>query len=344
MAPLPQRAVVRFAGPSQLEELAADPLGFTHWPPDGTHQVYAGPASPAQLGGVGGTLFYLVADEDYLPASGFAWTTLGQLIVGQAIDSAPVRAALLLAYRALVPGYAGLASAIPVYVDFGTGVDMRWLRTTFRGLLDGTEQFEHHLDLGKPGDDPTTTEAAQMTLAQDLATKFVAHAGIWNQSGLDVQYTEVGVVEIVATSATDSHGAGGDATESNTTAWWMWPTGTGPAGGGETLPFEVACAVTLQTDHRGPSGRGRFYLPPFATAAMVAGGRFDNTIVGAVGAAVGAFFVAIEADHDLVPVVVSKRRLILNEVRSVSVGGVPDSQRRRRRSQPEARVAGWTHS
>lgn len=63
-----------------------------------------------------------------------------------------------------------------------------------------------------------------------------------------------------------------------------------------------------------------------------------------MGTGLGDFFDSVKADHDLVPVVVSKRRLILNEITNVLVGAVPDSQRRRRRSQDEARVITWTAS
>ena len=160
---------------------------------------------------------------------------------------------------------------------------------------------------------------------------------------MDVVYTEVGVVEIVATSATDSHGAGGNATESFTTQWFMYPTGTGPHGTQAiSLPYECALCVTLQTDHRGPSGRGRFYFPPPYPDILAAGGRFNPGFVSEACTAFGAYIDAVKADHDLVPVVVSNRRLILNEITSLLGGSVPDSQRRRRRSQAEARVQYWS--
>jgi hypothetical protein len=46
----------------------------------------------------------------------------------------------------------------------------------------------------------------------------------------------------------------------------------GTAATGFSLPDEVAAVVTLLTANRGKSGRGRFYVPNFANAALAAGG------------------------------------------------------------------------
>jgi len=76
---------------------------------------------------------------------------------------------------------------------------------------------------------------------------------------------------------------------------------------------------------------------------MQAGGKWTDSFTSTTAASVGAFFAAVEAAHSgLVPVVVSKRHLVLNEVKSVNTGKIPDSQRRRRNAQDEARVTGWT--
>jgi hypothetical protein len=52
-------------------------------------------------------------------------------------------------------------------------------------------------------------------------------------------------------------------------------TSTGSAAPGTSaspaLPDEVAAVVTLKTANRGPSGRGRIYIPGFATNALAAG-------------------------------------------------------------------------
>jgi hypothetical protein len=50
-------------------------------------------------------------------------------------------------------------------------------------------------------------------------------------------------------------------------------TGGAVAGGSASpaMPDEIAVAVTLKTANRGPSGRGRFFVPGFATNTIAAG-------------------------------------------------------------------------
>jgi hypothetical protein len=227
---------------------------------------------------------------------------------------------------------------------------MRWIRSTFRGTLGGgVEQFQFKLDWGNPGNDPTITEAEAFALAQQLggimATQFnVGTNAILKLCSPDVQFTEVGVVEMTQTDPTDSSGGGGNLEQSYGTAWWAWPGVTGPkgTGTGSSLPWEVSCAVTLQTNTRGPRGRGRIYLPPFATLALQSGGKWFGAVPNDVSAQVGAFLAAVDAATPYVPVVVSRRAIQLHEITSVNCGFIPDSQRRRRRNQDEARVTGWS--
>jgi hypothetical protein len=234
---------------------------------------------------------------------------------------------------------AGSLLAWPVILK-GTGSDdMRWLQTTHRGLLFG-EAFQHKLDWGKPGDDPTTSEGDALTLADLLAGQWstIMATSLLTAFSPDVVYTEVGVVEL------NQSDPGGDVTESYGTQWSMYPTGSRPTGGSATtsLPYEVACAVSTQTDHRGPSGKGRFYLPPFSKDAITNHGLYNMGVVSPVIVAIGNFIDSIKGSEDLVPIVVSRKHRILNEIKSINVGIVPDSQRRRRRSLSEARVPEWT--
>lgn len=216
---------------------------------------------------------------------------------------------------------------------------MRWLQSTFRGLLFG-EAFQHKMDWGKPGDDPTTTETDALVLAQLMATQWSTIMGpsLLVAFPPDVVYTEVGVVEL------NQSDAGGDVTETYGTQWAMYPTTERPTGGSATtsLPYEVSCCVSLQTDHRGPSGKGRFYLPPFTKDGITVHGLFNMGVVSPVIVAIGDYIDSIKSSEDLVPIVVSRTKKILNEVTSINTGIVPDSQRRRRRSLNEARVAEWT--
>jgi hypothetical protein len=344
------RRPVLFAELRELLLIAEHPLSGTNWPPPDTSVRYVGPlgvfdplADHSDIGE--GLAFEVVSDRGALPVGGFWWTTLGALLTDEPNWQVALGPELLLLYKLAVPTFVGVVADIPVYFRGDDGGTMRWLRTTFRGTLDGVEQFQHKVDFGKPGDDPTTTDVQQLALATDFAAKWTAAtATLMARLPADVTYTELGVVEMTATESTAADGSGGNTSESNTTQWFMWPVGGQPHGlsPGIALPYEVALAITLQTDHRGPSGRGRTYLPPLNVNAMVAGGKFGPGIATECGAQLGDFFAAVKADHDLVPVVVSSRRLILNEITSVNVGVIPDSQRRRRRSQDEARIVAWT--
>jgi hypothetical protein len=71
-------------------------------------------------------------------------------------------------------------------------------------------------------------------------------------------------------------------------------------------------------------------------------GLYNMGVVSPVIVAIGAYIDNVKASSDLVPLVVSRKFKSLNEVKSITCGVVPDSQRRRRRQLSEARVAEWT--
>jgi hypothetical protein len=54
--------------------------------------------------------------------------------------------------------------------------------------------------------------------------------------------------------------------------------------GGAAIPDEVALCLTLRTANRGPSGRGRIYVPGWAINAIGAGGVVGAAIVAALSA------------------------------------------------------------
>lgn len=332
------------SGVRDLADIAASlPLGSS-WPPPGTHVVFD--ASPPQTWPLpGSTNPVIVSDGPTLPTDGFWWTTLGNLYLGYEARLGAIGATVLERYLALVPSFTGEAASIPVTWRAGERVTMRWLRVTMRGTLAGTEQFQHKIDIGSPGSDPDIDEAAALALAEQLSgfwqTAWQPNTSSWP---LDVRYRETGVVQLTATQATNAQGEGGNVSESYSTQWFPYLVANRSMEGSSTspsLPYEVACAVTLQTDHRGPSGRGRLYMPPFATNAMTTGGRFNQGIANGAGTCVGQFLDLVDSGTPYVGVCVSERRLILNPITSINVGGVPDSQRRRRRSQDEARATVW---
>jgi hypothetical protein len=333
----------RLATPLDVPRLLSGENVHHEWPPPGTSIVPTAHPEPWVL--VVGTPSTGGADDwwvtDIATASGLAGADLLELLAQLAPKLSPVVAAAVAA-----------GANYPVIYQPGEGLIVKWLRVTCRGTLGGgVEQFQFKTDWGNPGSDPTIDEAT----AADKATAF---AGYWASAfafnlgvpgtyaamvASDVAFTEVGAVAWTQNTAKNADGTGGDAAQDYPTAWHAYPTGTKPTGtGGTALPYEVACAVTLGTDTRGPRGRGRLYLPPFGTSSMVTGGLFSTNAKTVAGEVIQKFFDLAKATETLVPIVVSMRAKQLHEVTSIQVGGVPDSQRRRRRSQAEAPLVAWT--
>lgn len=71
----------------------------------------------------------------------------------------------------------------------------------------------------------------------------------------------------------------------STTATEFRSTGSAAPGtsAGTALPDEVTVGVRFSTAQRGPSGRGRIYVPGFATNALAAGGVIAAPLVTALG-------------------------------------------------------------
>jgi hypothetical protein len=315
------------------------------WPPPGCTVVPVG--HPETWGLVSG-------DLDALPRGEWYVTDLATFT-----EEVPAAAASILLFAAKklsgVPGlFAGAIGHWPVIYEVGEGETMRWIHTVLRGTLGGVEQFQHQTNFGTPGDDPDLTEAQCAALAISLATQWQA---TWNDTTLpgtgtapwsslfssDVVYTEVGVCMQTQTAATDSSGAGGNLSQDAPTEWAPINGVSGLVGTGTiSLPYEVSECVTLHTDKRGPSGRGRLYLPPNEVTSIAAGGKFVAGHASAGGLAVGKYFERVTAAEGYVPLVVSRRRLVLTEVNQITVGIIPDSQRRRRWAQLEAPVVAWT--
>jgi hypothetical protein len=347
------RRQLRFITPLELPSFAVNVGHAGGWhntlPPPGTSldwERHAGVDPPITQG---------LPDVVGLPTEGVPgdrwWQTLGQLTLpfgGLGIGlSGRLAGAAEAAVRA-----AFAVENIPVIYDQG-GETMRWISSTIRGTLAGLEEFQFGINWGNPGDDPDPNAAETLAFAQSLsdalsaalATSFSGITPI-SMFGPSVKFTEVGAVVKEQTTATASDGTGGNLSQSFDTQWFPYAVGSQPTGGSSsiTLPFEVSCAVSLQTDKRGPSGRGRLYLPPFGIGFMQEGGKFTAATVATAGKFIGAIFDAMIADTGHVPVIVSRRRLVLNEVTSINCGLIPDAQRRRRRSQDEARVVEWVQA
>jgi hypothetical protein len=119
---------------------------------------------------------------------------------------------------------------------------------------------------------------------------------------------------------------------------------------GWALPNEVACCLTLLTDTPGKSTRGRVYLGGLSAQFMDTGyvgstaGLFVGSLVHEVAARFGNHVInGLHNDSDAQAEVniVSRVHGSSRGVGGVRVGIVPDSQRRRRRSQPENKYLAW---
>jgi hypothetical protein len=275
-----------------------------------------------------------------------------------AVDTSSTIAQLLARFGAEftgpIAGFVGAAGQWPVIYEEGKVDVMRWVASTIRGTLGGVEQFQFGMNWGQPGADPDPDEAECLAAAEDLAgvvqsALATGHFGSNTMLGdfsSSVKFTEVGIVVKTQTTGTSADGTGGNLEQAFDTQWFAYPVGAQPTGSGTpvSLPYEVATAVTLQTDHRGASGRGRLYLPPLHVNCMGAGGVYTTQVPDVCGKFVGEIFDEFGTSSGWEPVVVSRRRVQLHPITQVLVGVVPDSQRRRRRSQAEARVAAWSAS
>lgn len=107
--------------------------------------------------------------------------------------------------------------------------------------------------------------------------------------------------------------------------------GTGT--GGQPLP-QVALAVSLTTDRRGPTGRGRIYYP-MPAADVGAGGTFSAMYADTTAQRVASFLSALNQPAGFGNAVVASSKGYLTPVTGVRCGRVPDTMRSRRTSIPE---------
>ena len=334
----------RLADPSDIPRLLSGVRVHHEWPPPGTTEIVL--ATPSR--------WVAISGQPSTGRDGDWWVTdLARIALDVDSDVTQLLSALGRTFTGPIASFVSVAGQWPVIFEQGKGDVMRWLASTVRGTLAGVEQFQFGINWGSPGSDPDYDEGECLAFSEDLADAIQSALATSNPSvGIAplavfpsaVKFTEVGSVTKTQTTATGSDGTGGNLEQAFETQWYAYPTGSQPTGSASSvsLPFEVAQALTLQTDHRGPSGRGRLYMPPYGVGYMGSDGRFTTATGQIIGKFLGDVFDAMTASSSLVPVIVSRRRIILNEVKEILVGSVPDSQRRRRRSQDEARVSRWT--
>lgn len=102
---------------------------------------------------------------------------------------------------------------------------------------------------------------------------------------------------------------------------------------GESLPPQVALAVTLRTALATRAGRGRIYLPPFAVSQVV-NSRMNATNKGTTLTAVKGMFDTLISDGHT-PVLYGRTAHTVTPITTLALGDVFDTQRRRRDSYAE---------
>jgi hypothetical protein len=249
---------------------------------------------------------------------------------------------------ALLPNARYLYSIRPDPQRGFTVVSVPLFRATVHGKLLGGEETAnvlHLLDLGAPGYARDAAGALAVgTAVRDAWNAFLtgagghpAGAGFYSSS---VTWDEVRVAPITVTSPAPIVSGKPKPVHFDTPTQYV-PWGSVKSGtGGTSLPYEVACALSLGTGVRGRSSRGRTYLGPISAGTIAATpneGLFDPAVTLAIAQGWWAnVAVALAATPGLQLVVLSVKNATVLAVSNVRVGQVPDSQRRRRRSLPEA--------
>ncbi len=107
------------------------------------------------------------------------------------------------------------------------------------------------------------------------------------------------------------------------------------AGGGSRLPIQSTMVVSLTTDRRGATGRGRFYVPgvtfsigdnwAYNAGNLPAARQAAADLINAINNRPG-----VDAGFPSWEVVVASSKGYLSKVTGVRVGNLPDTQRRRK--------------
>lgn len=110
----------------------------------------------------------------------------------------------------------------------------------------------------------------------------------------------------------------------------QYTTGLPIAGtsGGDALPPQDSCIVSLRTNLIGRRHRGRSYLPPMTETQVTSNGSIDSTVAQAVADQYEAFLDTLFAD-EFTPSVYSKVADSAQAITSIKVDRIMRTQRRR---------------
>jgi hypothetical protein len=226
-------------------------------------------------------------------------------------------------------------------------VSQRWLQTTIAAAITPHEQVVHVLNWkDKTVLDPDMTTAEVAAFGSVVRDQF--------QLWLDSTYTGTTKQRNLFTTAqtyTEVRTGYLQQAAPNAKPTWIVPTqvasfnpanSVGLSAPGAMLPYEVALAVTHNTNFRGPRFRGRVYLGPLSSALLASDGMFNASLVNGVASKWGSVFLAGVAGASAKELhIVSKTWGTSAKVTGARVGVVPDSQRRRRRGQIESYAQVW---
>jgi hypothetical protein len=235
---------------------------------------------------------------------------------------------------------------------------MRWIHCTVHGKLGSNEEVAHTFNLRtQPAPDVDQTPANMATLAGQIRDKWQAFLTTALPGGLpavqnylsgNLVYDEVRCAYLEQTVAgINPKGVKDPAKRPN----WIVKTQYAPfnqataKGTGSTsadLPWEVAMCLSLNTNVRGRSFRGRSYLGPLSNGVMDPNGLFRAQIANGIAGAFGSVFLAgVNSTAGAQFQVISRTHLTGAPIQGLRVGVVPDSQRGRRRSQLEVFSQVW---
>jgi hypothetical protein len=235
---------------------------------------------------------------------------------------------------------------------------MRWIHCTVHGKVGTGEEVAHTFNLRtQPAPDIDQSPAQLTTLAGQIRDRWQAFLTTALPGGLpavqnylsgNLTYDEVRVAYLEQLApGINKKGEHDPAKRPN----WIVKTqyasfnpatakGTGQVA--NDLPWEVAMCMTLNSNVRGRSFRGRSYLGPLSNGIMDPNGLLRPAIANGIAGAFGSVFVAgVNANTGAQFQVISRTHLSAAPIQGVRVGVVPDSQRRRRRSQLEAYTQVW---
>jgi hypothetical protein len=193
-------------------------------------------------------------------------------------------------------------------------------RLTFSGVF-GTlaapyERWSFRLNLGTDieGDDPAVLlDAAALGFQQDIASEMKPH----------VRLTEIKYARIAAGGL---YSGAPVLKEVNT---------PGGATFGPIYPPQVALAVSLVTDRRGPTGRGRIYLPAPPHDVQAADGRTAAALAQQTATLFAGFINRLNGPAGFGDVSIVSTKGYSTKVTGVRVGRVLDTIRSRRTDLPE---------